>query len=436
MANIIDLAKGLFTNDTIAAASSSLGESHENVQKAVTGAVPAILAGLLNKAGSGGGISNLVNSASQLTSGGDLGNLLGGATSGGSGSSWLSQGASLLQSIFGNKLGSIGNMLSGFSGIKESSASSLLSLAVPAILSLIGRHSNGSDEKSILGYLNNQKDNIMSAVPSGLDLSNALGVSSRSDISNKVSGALSGASDTVRNTVSSVEQTAKKGSSGWLWILLLALAALLLWWLLGKNGCNKGNETPATDTMQTDTSMQPAPATTENTSHYDSATGNYIYDVGPDKEIKLADGTVLNVGANSTEAKLFNFLNDASQNVDTVDKTKGWITLDRVYFETGKSVLTAESQQQLKNIAAILKAFPDAKVKFGGYTDNTGNGAINTRLSGERAAIALGELVKSGIDKTRLASEGYGPEHPVCAANDTDPCKAQNRRVDVRVTAK
>ena len=37
---------------------------------------------------------------------------------------------------------------------------------------------------------------------------------------------------------------------------------------------------------------------------------------------------------------------------------------------------------------------------------------------------------------TRLEAEGYGAEHPVCAANDTDECKAQNRRIALRVTAK
>ena len=36
----------------------------------------------------------------------------------------------------------------------------------------------------------------------------------------------------------------------------------------------------------------------------------------------------------------------------------------------------------------------------------------------------------------RLAAEGYGPEHPPCPANDTDECKAQNRRIALRVAAK
>lgn len=83
-----------------------------------------------------------------------------------------------------------------------------------------------------------------------------------------------------------------------------------------------------------------------------------------------------------------------------------------------------------------MKAFPTAKAKLGGYTDNTGAADANVKLSDARANIAVAELVKLGVNKANLKGEGYGPEHPVCAANDTKACKAQNRRVDIRVSSK
>ena len=73
---------------------------------------------------------------------------------------------------------------------------------------------------------------------------------------------------------------------------------------------------------------------------------------------------------------------------------------------------------------------------MGGYTDNTGSADANIKISGERAKVAADELVKLGVAAANVESEGYGPEHPVCAANDTPECKAQNRRVDIRVKAK
>jgi K(+)-stimulated pyrophosphate-energized sodium pump len=172
--------------------------------------------------------------------------------------------------------------------------------------------------------------------------------------------------------------------------------------------------------------------TTTTTSGSINADGDFVYDLGAMGKLKLADGTELNVGGNSTEKKLFDFITDASK---VVDKTT-WFTMDRLYFETGKSVLKPASQEQLKNLATILKAYPSMELRMGGYTDNSGDSLSNNKLSTERAAIAKAELVKLGIADARLSAEGYGSLHPVCAANDTKECKAQNRRIDVRVTKK
>lgn len=165
------------------------------------------------------------------------------------------------------------------------------------------------------------------------------------------------------------------------------------------------------------------------------AAGNYIYDVGELLEIELPNGDKLNIGTNSTENQLFSMLNN-SDYVVSADKTQGWITLDRVYFSTGSDQLTPTSQNQLDNIVAILKAFPNTEVKLGGYTDNTGSQQINQPLSEGRAKSVMNEIGKAGIDPARLAAEGYGSEHPLCPANDTDVCKAKNRRVDIRITKK
>jgi outer membrane protein OmpA-like peptidoglycan-associated protein len=43
--------------------------------------------------------------------------------------------------------------------------------------------------------------------------------------------------------------------------------------------------------------------------------------------------------------------------------------------------------------------------------------------------------MNGGIEAGRVAAEGYGQEHPI-ASNDTPEGRAQNRRVDVRVTKK
>lgn len=145
---------------------------------------------------------------------------------------------------------------------------------------------------------------------------------------------------------------------------------------------------------------------------------------------KLTSGVELNIPEFGVENKLLTFIKSDKP----VDKTT-WFDFDRLTFETGAATLKPESQEQLKNIAEILKAYPAVNIKLGGYTDNTGNAASNLKLSQDRANSVRTELEKSGVDKDRLEAEGYGQEHPV-ASNDTEEGRAQNRRISIRVTKK
>ena len=122
-----------------------------------------------------------------------------------------------------------------------------------------------------------------------------------------------------------------------------------------------------------------------------------------------------------------------TKNEATLLNKETWYTLENLYFQTGKSELKSSSTENLNNLAEIMMANPNMKVKLGGYTDNTGTQEINQPLSAERAEMAKKKLVEMGISADRIEAEGYGSQHPVCEANDTDDCKAMNRRIDVRV---
>ncbi len=166
-----------------------------------------------------------------------------------------------------------------------------------------------------------------------------------------------------------------------------------------------------------------------------NADGNFEYNVGDLFQLSLFDNTMLEVGKNSSEARLVKLIEDKS--LTTPEQFKeNWITLDRTYFKTGSDELTEGSEQQLKNIVAILKAYPKAAIRLGGYTDNTGSAEGNLKLSERRANSVLNKLVALGANKAQLSAQGYGQEHPICEANDTPECKAKNRRIDIRLTAK
>ncbi|WP_201977737.1 OmpA family protein [Hymenobacter rubidus] len=170
--------------------------------------------------------------------------------------------------------------------------------------------------------------------------------------------------------------------------------------------------------------------------HFDAKSGNYIYETGQPTALKLANGSVITgVGINSTESYLYRFLANPSTLVDTLDLTQGWYNFDRVFFNPGKATLTPESIGQLRNIATILRAFPNACIKLGGYTDSTGTYKVNRQLSEARARTAWASLVEMGISPSRLDARGYGSNYAI-AENNSDEGRAKNRRLSVKVLQK
>ncbi|KIA87970.1 sodium-translocating pyrophosphatase [Kaistella jeonii] len=157
--------------------------------------------------------------------------------------------------------------------------------------------------------------------------------------------------------------------------------------------------------------------------------GDYVYNTGNVQQVKLADKTIA-LGENSKLFALYNGIKSKDQSVLTNDK---WFTIENLFFQSGSSELKPGSETQLNNLAEIMNAYPNMKIKLGGYTDNTGNDDTNLKLSSLRAKTAKLKLLEMGIAADRVETEGYGSQFPVCVNNDTDECKAQNRRIDVRV---
>ncbi|UMQ42561.1 sodium-translocating pyrophosphatase [Chryseobacterium sp. Y16C] len=163
---------------------------------------------------------------------------------------------------------------------------------------------------------------------------------------------------------------------------------------------------------------------------YVNENGDFVYDTGNIKEIELKGGKKISIGEGS---QLYQLYNSVKQKDQKVLDPNNWHTIENLYFETGSSDLKPGSEAQLLNLVEIMTAYPDLKIKLGGYTDNSGNDESNQKLSNLRAQTAKLKLLELGIAADRVEAEGYGSQHPVCAANDTDECKAKNRRIDVRV---
>lgn len=104
----------------------------------------------------------------------------------------------------------------------------------------------------------------------------------------------------------------------------------------------------------------------------------------------------------------------------------------RVYFETNKATLTADSMDALTANALILGRFPDVTVEIQGHADERGTTDYNLALGQQRANTVLEYLVGQGIAASRLPVVSYGEERPATAASG-EVAWAQNRRAEFRV---
>lgn len=290
---------------------------------------------------------------------------------------------------------------------------------MPVVLGAIGRRlgSTGLNASSLSNLLGDPSAFLRNA-PAGL--ASALG------IGGVATGARRIVDDTERRVAAAPAYASEKAGSVWKWLLPLLLVAGLIGlfaYLLSRR-----QEPPTAVTPQPPARTEGASAPAAPAPVGPASTST---DLGAFIDAKLPDGVNLRVPTNGVENKLLAFIGDRNKVVDK----ETWFNFDRLEFETDSARLKPSSSEQLSNIAAILKAYPQVELKIGGYTDNTGDAAHNLKLSQDRATSTLNELVSLGVAKSRLAAEGYGSQFPV-ADNGTPEGRQRNRRIDVRVTKK
>jgi len=282
-----------------------------------------------------------------------------------------------------------------------------LKVAAPLVLGYLAKmQSAGSLNVSSLGsMLRAEAPSLQNFLPSGL-----------------LSGTASAVSATAGRAASAVQAgvgAATSRSSRWI-VPLAIVGALLLVWLLIRS-MNMPKEVAQSASNAGNAAVDALNNAANSTW---SALGEIIV-------VSLPDGTKLNAPSLGVEGKLVNYLNDASAGVSE-DK---WFDFDRLLFDTGSANLQPASQDQLANMAAILKAYPGVKIRIGGYTDNTGDPAANLKLSQDRADNVMAELAKLGVDPSRMTAKGYGDADPI-ADNSTEGGRQKNRRISLRVTEK
>ena len=430
--NIIDLIKGQLGPALVSQAASQLGESESGISKAISALLPAVVGGLANNSDN----SSVLDAVSGANNSGLLSNLLGGTSNN-------SLITTLLSAIFGDKVGGLVSAVSSYAGISDNSTNSLLNMVTGATLGSVGKYAtdNNLGTSGITSLLGEQKGILSTLLPAGLSLA-SLGFGNWFG-GDKVEEVVSSVTEKVKvtsfdepkvevnrggHTHVNVDRNDDNGGGGSIWKWLLPLLLLLLaGWFLWKQ-CDKKEATATSGTSDSTAVVQDSANTTADSANTTVATAKV------DENIDL-NGVSLKGYKGGMEDNMISFLKAGSYKSATDDAAlkDTWYSFDHVNFKINSSTeLEAGSQGQIDNLVAILKAFPDSKIKIGGYTDKTGVEADNVKLSTARANFIKAALDKAGVGAQVLGAEGYGSKFATVAKEASNEEKAADRKMAVR----
>jgi outer membrane protein OmpA-like peptidoglycan-associated protein/uncharacterized protein YidB (DUF937 family) len=394
-------------------------------------------------------LSALLSMMTNQDSGGFSGflNLFSKAGLGDLASSWVSSGANStlsneqLESALGsNAIGSIAEKV----GLPAGTATSAMAWMVPQVIDKLTPDGVVPEEKDLLSkigdFLSGWGGAAVGAVGAVAGLAgsavggtaNAVGdvAGAGVDAGKKVVGAvgdtLGGASKMVGGAMGDV--TGGDGGGILKWLLPLLLLGLLL--ALGYFFCGKG-AAPA----NTNTNMN-KPANVNTNVNTNANMNVNAAPAGEKKltEVVLPNGVKLQAFPGGIEDQLIKFIQSDEYKNGTEESLKSkWFSFDDLNFVFGKTELTPESKRQLDNITAILKAFPDVKMKIGGYTDKKGDDAGNLKLSDSRAKAVKSALDKAGVGAQVPQAEGYGETQATVAETESDEARKVDRKTAVRL---
>jgi OmpA-OmpF porin, OOP family len=382
--NLVELVKDYLTPDIIQKAGSFVGESESATQKAMSGIVPTLLAALASQASTTSGAEKLSQMLDAGKYDGSALNNLGSLFSGGQTTQKaITQGKDILSSLLGNKTEGLIDQIARFAGIRTGSASSLMALAVPLIMNVLGRQRStiGQSPSALAALLGEQKSFLSGLLPAGIG--SLLGWSGYE-------------SARPRETTAYVEP--KRETPSWIVPLLVlgGIVLVALAWLLNRPAPVR--ETPVAE--------RPAAKMTD---------------------LQLPGGMKVSVPEGSFNYSLHQWLAGTSDT--TVPKR---FVFDNLNFETGSTQLTPESVPTVESLVVILKAYPAVAVRLEGHTDSTGDAAANKKLSLDRAIVVKEIMINGGIPEARIGADGYGQEKPI-APNETEEGRAKNRRTELVV---
>lgn len=415
--DILGLIKDKLTDTVADKVSGFLGESPEKISGALSTAVPAVLGGIMQHANDetdtqkimdivkdGGHTGEILDDLSGLLNNFDKTQLL------------ITIGSNIFNHFFGNKANAVVEKLASISGIRKTSASSLLGLASPLVLGALGKiiDKEGLGVSGLGRVLNDQKDSVLGALPPAI--TNQLNVKPTKKTGN-------GNNTSVDNTPAKptekpVKNGTKSGFNIWIPIVLFALlglGALAYLWNNKRNALKNAVKSDSTqlvlssqDSLKVDDSLAVGG---DSTTQFDStSTQSSSFESKPAEEIKPlpkeepkkevekpAETKKIEPVKKETpvaESTSTPSTSSGGSVSEQIKSSKAWIGLSGVKFRKGNADIA--SNGEIDELAKYLKANRKAKISIAGGADGS------ARVAEDRAWALYGKLYDKGVGENQM----------------------------------
>lgn len=103
-------------------------------------------------------------------------------------------------------------------------------------------------------------------------------------------------------------------------------------------------------------------------------------------------------------------------------------------FDFNRDTVKSQFVGTLQDTGNVLRTYEQTTVDVIGHADSVGSDEYNLDLSQRRANNVASVLQSGGVQSVRILREGHGEREPI-ASNATESGRAQNRRVEVYISA-